>query len=100
MPQPYFHTGSRRSSAMASWPTMSIAAWHRSLIRFVLAFGLMAIVGCSSTPEPPPPDLPPEELYTQGQNLLDAGNYKEAAKSFEEVERQHPYSQWATRGQI
>ena len=29
-----------------------------------------------------------------------AGNFKEAAKSFEEVERQHPYSQWATRGQI
>ena len=28
------------------------------------------------------------------------GNFKEAAKSFEEVERQHPYSQWATRGQI
>ncbi len=27
-------------------------------------------------------------------------SYKEAAQQFEEVERQHPYSQWATRAQI
>ena len=32
-------------------------------------------------------------------DLLD-GSYVEAAKGFDEVERQHPYSVWATRAQI
>jgi outer membrane protein assembly factor BamD len=64
---------------------------------------LMAAVlgGCSGDDaQTVEPDLPAEELYAQGQNYLAEGNFKEAARSFEEVERQHPYSQWATRGQI
>lgn len=65
----------------------------------VMAAGLLG--GCSGDDsEGLPPDLPAEDLYAQGQNYLAEGNFKEAAKSFEEVERQHPYSQWATRGQI
>jgi outer membrane protein assembly factor BamD len=68
-------------------------------LTLVLAVGLLA--GCSSdSVEGPPPDLPAEELYAQGQSFLEDANFKEAAKAFEEVERQHPYSQWATRGQI
>ncbi len=39
-----------------------------------------------------------EKLYREGQEKLKAGNYTKAAKKFEEVERQHPYSQWARRG--
>ena len=31
---------------------------------------------------------------------MDKGEYSDAAKQFAEVERQHPYSQWATRAQI
>ena len=58
------------------------------------------IAGCGGNAEAPAPELPAEELYSQGQSHLAEGNFQEAAKSFEEVERQHPYSQWATRGQI
>ena len=47
-----------------------------------------------------PPDEPVEKLYNKGSDLMDQGDYKEAAKAFAEVERQHPYSQWATRAQI
>ena len=68
-----------------------------ALLALVLATALTA---CSGGEEPPPPDLPAEQLYAQGQDFMAAGNFKDAAKSFEEVERQHPYSQWATRGQI
>jgi outer membrane protein assembly factor BamD len=68
-------------------------------LALVLAAGLLAACSSDST-EGPPPDLPAEELYAQGQNFLEDANFKEAAKAFEEVERQHPYSQWATRGQI
>jgi outer membrane protein assembly factor BamD len=46
------------------------------------------------------PDEPVEALYTKGADALDRGEFKEAAKQFGEVERQHPYSQWATRAQL
>jgi outer membrane protein assembly factor BamD len=31
---------------------------------------------------------------------MDHGKYQEAAKAYSEVERQHPYSQWATKAQL
>jgi outer membrane protein assembly factor BamD len=36
-------------------------------------------------------------LYNQGLDQMQSGSYKAAAKSFSEVERQHPYSVWATK---
>lgn len=72
----------------------------RRLTLLALAFCLSVAVGCSSKDAAPPEDLPAEELYSRGQAAMEAANFEEAAKSFEEVERQHPYSQWATRGQI
>jgi outer membrane protein assembly factor BamD len=43
-------------------------------------------------------DEPPEKLYNEGVFLLDRkGDYKDAAKKFGEVERQHPYSEWARK---
>jgi len=47
------------------------------------------------------PDEPPEKLYNEGVFLLDKRkDYKAAAKKFEEVERQHPYSDWARKALI
>jgi outer membrane protein assembly factor BamD len=44
------------------------------------------------------PDEPPEKLYNEGVFLSDKrADYKDAAKKFEEVERQHPYSDWARK---
>ncbi len=40
---------------------------------------------------------PVADLYNSGLDKLHAGSYKSAAKSFAEVERQHPYSKWATK---
>lgn len=39
-------------------------------------------------------------LYTLGKRRLDGGRYEEAALVFDEVERQHPYSDWARRAQL
>ena len=48
-----------------------------------------------------PPDEPADKLYNQGVFLLnEEKNYKEAAKKFEEVDRQHPYSEWARKALI
>ncbi|MGB8313050.1 MAG: outer membrane protein assembly factor BamD [Aestuariivirga sp.] len=47
--------------------------------------------------EAPAQGDPVAELYNSGLEKLKAGSYKAAAKSFAEVERQHPYSKWATK---
>jgi len=41
-----------------------------------------------------------QQLYSQGQDLMRKKEYKEAAKYFSEVDRQHPYSAWAARSQL
>jgi outer membrane protein assembly factor BamD len=44
------------------------------------------------------PDEPADKLYNQGVFLLnEQKDYKAAAKKFEEVDRQHPYSDWARK---
>ena len=39
-------------------------------------------------------------LYALAKKRLDEGDYEQAAKLFDEVERQHPYSVWARRAQL
>lgn len=63
---------------------------------------LAALVGaCSSSDKDIlPPDKPVDELYNEAATLMDQKNYQKAAAAFQEVERQHPYSVWATRAQL
>ena len=47
------------------------------------------------------PEEPADKLYNEGLYLLNnKKNPKDAAKKFEEVERQHPYSEWARKALI
>jgi outer membrane protein assembly factor BamD len=39
-------------------------------------------------------------LYGAAKRTMDSGDYERAAKLFDEVERQHPYSVWARRAQL
>lgn len=39
-------------------------------------------------------------LYAAAKRTMDQGDYNRAAKLFDEVERQHPYSVWARRAQM
>ena len=41
-----------------------------------------------------------DTLYNAARGLLDRGRYKDAGAMFDEVERQHPYSEWARRAQL
>ena len=43
------------------------------------------------------PDEPADKLYNEGLTLLNKREYVDAAKKFEEVDRQHPYSEWARK---
>ena len=65
-----------------------------------LCVGLaVALVGCASE-EPEIPEQPAEVLYTNALNALEEGRAPQAARMFEEVERQHPYSSWATQALV
>lgn len=56
---------------------------------------------CSSTSdETEYVETPVEQLYNSAHNAMLAGEYNEATKKFDEVERQHPYSVWATKAQL
>src|SRR5438045_7633607 len=47
------------------------------------------------------PDDPADKLYNEGLYLLNTKHdYRQAAKRFEEVDRQHPYSEWARKALI
>jgi outer membrane protein assembly factor BamD len=75
---------------------LSVAA--ALLVAPLLAFGLSA---CSSDKdELPYVERSPEKIYDEATKAMEDKNYKQAAKLFDEVERQHPYSQWATKAQL
>src|SRR5438105_9493153 len=82
---------------------LAIAARSR---RFLLAARLCALAlvvaalpACSLFgKEEVIPDDPADKLYNEGLFLLNnKRDYKQAAKRFEEVDRQHPYSEWARK---
>jgi outer membrane protein assembly factor BamD len=59
------------------------------------------VAACSSgQPEVAYVEQPVEELYNEALDMLEAEDYRAAAQAFDEVERQHPYSIWATRSQL
>lgn len=45
-------------------------------------------------------EKPVDELYNRGVDQMGSRKFADAALTFEEVERQHPYSVWATKSQI
>ncbi|MGF1593632.1 MAG: outer membrane protein assembly factor BamD [Kiloniellaceae bacterium] len=64
------------------------------------ALVVLALAGCSSDGPPAYVERPVEELYNGAMDAMQAGDYAEAARLFDEVERQHPYSEWASKAQL
>jgi outer membrane protein assembly factor BamD len=65
-----------------------------------LAFIAGPLMGCSlfNKEEDYIPDDPADKLYNEGLYLLNKKeSYEDAAKKFDEVERQNPYSEWARK---
>ena len=62
--------------------------------------GLALLAACSGDDATQIVEKPVEELYNTAQDLMAQGDFRGAAQAFEEVDRQHPYSQWATRAQM
>ena len=72
----------------------------RALSILVLAASLGACSSLFGKDETPPDELP-DRLYNEGLFLLNnKKDAKKAVEKFEEVDRQHPYSEWARKSLI
>jgi outer membrane protein assembly factor BamD len=76
--------------------------WALAARMGALALLILALPACSwFGKEEIVPDDPADKLYNEGLYLLNnKRDYKKAAKKFEEVDRQHPYSEWARKALI
>jgi outer membrane protein assembly factor BamD len=66
-----------------------------SLAVGVVLAGLLA--ACAEDKNAIAPDEPADKLYNEGLTLLNQKEYVDSAKKFEEVDRQHPYSDWGRK---
>jgi outer membrane protein assembly factor BamD len=81
--------------------TFTVPARRRSPIATVMTAALAsAILAACASNQPKYVERPVEEIYNEAMNQLGQRNYVAAAKAFDEVERQHPYSVWATKAQL
>lgn len=80
---------SANNSGHPRWPLAGI---------FVAAALLLS--ACASSDDDAYSEGAVERLYNGALNLLQNEDFEEAAAAFDEVERQHPYSIWATKAQI
>jgi len=85
------NTRPRKTSSLAA-PRVGRAAAVALTLAVALALG-----ACSAAPPKVQPDRPVEELYNNGINMLSQDEPVRAIEFFEEVERQHPYSIWASK---
>ena len=95
-------------SSPSTEPPVPFVPFVRFARLLALALLVMPLGACAGVNLPffansndQPPDEPAEKLYNEGVFLLNQkSEYKDAAKKFEEVERQHPYSEWARKALI
>lgn len=74
------------------------ASWRK--IPFLLVPFVFLLAACAGDDEEPYVELPVDVLYNSAQTMLAEGDNVSAAKQFDEVERQHPYSKWAIKAQL
>src|ERR1700759_5274130 len=71
---------------------------------FLRWFGIAATIGvltaCGGSNKEAYVEKPVDDLYNKAMDELVEERYATAAKTFQEVESQHPYSVWATKSQL
>jgi outer membrane protein assembly factor BamD len=72
----------------------------RKLFLLLAAFAFSFLLSACADDDKPYVEKPVETLYNEAMNALEAGEYEDAARQFDEVERQHPYSSWAAKAQL
>jgi outer membrane protein assembly factor BamD len=71
------------------------------LLRWLgVAASICALSACGGGKKEVYVEKPVDDLYNKAMDELVEERYPTAAKTFQEVESQHPYSVWATKGQL
>src|SRR3954462_11263718 len=68
--------------------------------RLLVAGLLFTLSACSGKKDQVYIEKPVDDLYNKAMDALLEENYATAAKTFDEVDAQHPYSVWATKSQL
>ena len=68
--------------------------------RLLVAGLLLALAACGGKKDQVYIEKPVDDLYNKAMDALQEENYADAAKTFDEVDAQHPYSVWATKSQL
>ena len=71
-----------------------------SLTKITCLTILLLLAACADAPQKEYEERSVEEIYNQAMDFLDSNKLKDAALAFDEVDRQHPYSKWATKSQL
>ena len=69
-------------------------------LSLLLPLTLILLSGCANNRENEFADKQAEEIYTMAKEAMDKENYDRAAEIYDEVDRQHPYSELATKAQL
>jgi outer membrane protein assembly factor BamD len=75
-----------RSLPLAGWFSLSVLS--------------IVLAACGGTAKDAYIEKPVDDLYNQAMDEVVEERYSQAAKSFDQVESQHPYSIWATKAQL
>jgi outer membrane protein assembly factor BamD len=97
-------------SAEKSKPTASPRPGGRHMLFAALLGGCVMLTGCSwlglnddtssDSKDADYVERPVEQIYNDAWKRMDDRDWQGAAKQFDEVERQHPYSAWARRAML
>jgi outer membrane protein assembly factor BamD len=83
------------------WEVVSMKRVSGTLkIGLGLALVVASLSACTVKEEPEYVERPVSSIYNSAMNFLQDDYYRDAAREFDEVERQHPYSVWATKAQL
>jgi outer membrane protein assembly factor BamD len=68
--------------------------------RIAAAGLLLVLAACGGSKQDVYIEKPVDDLYNKAMDAMADENYTTAAKTFDQVESQHPYSVWATKSQV
>jgi outer membrane protein assembly factor BamD len=72
-------------------------------MRWLVVASVLFVLGCTSTNDAAKKALnpdPPAKMYADADALLNRGSYSDAAKKFEDIDRDHPYAPEARRAMV
>ncbi len=84
---------------MHRFESLGVRPFRAAREQCLIVLAVLVLAACG-TDDPEYFERPVEDLYNVAMDQLQSGDPAAAARSFDEVERQHPYSAWARRAQV